>query len=145
MTTWKIKFEINICQTTHTTSFILNLFIIFNILLYFSWFLKKKSPKFQKNTHFCCRFHSKILLNNCHKQDFSTNLWHFFALKKYKNNQKVFCLACGNETHLPPWNPVFGRFGFSLSNSVAMHPNGPKCIRNTSIPSLLVQVSFWSL
>ena len=32
------------------------------------------------------------------------------------------------------------RFGFSLNNSDAMHPNGPKCIRNDWIPSLLVSL-----
>ena len=69
----------------------------------------------------------------------------FCAVEKSENHQKVLCLACGNGRSFFPWNPVFSRFGFSLNNSVAMHPNGPKCIRNDWIPSLLGQDRLWLL
>merc|ERR1719239_1753099 len=42
-------------------------------------------------------------------------------------------------------NLVFDEKTFSLNNTVVMHPNGPKCLRNEQILSLLGQDTLWVL
>merc|ERR1719239_1424442 len=42
-------------------------------------------------------------------------------------------------------NLVFDKMAFSLNSAVVIHPNGPKCLRNEQIPSLLGQDTLWVL
>ena len=132
-------------QNIKTASFFkkMEFFIYF---LYFLWFFELFFFKIPKKI---CEFSTASTAKFCYTivkiGIFPWNYDIFCPMEKSENHQKVLCLACGSGRSFSPWNPVFSRFGFSLDNSVALHPNSPKCIRNDWIPSLLGQDRLWLL
>ena len=114
-------------------------FCIFYNLLNFSFEIPKKLKEFSAvSTAKFCYTIVKIRI-------FPPTCDIFCAVEKSENHQNVLCIPCGNGRSFFSWNLVFSRYGFSINNSVAMHPNRPKCIKNDWIPPLLGQDRLWLL
>ena len=114
--------------------------------MYLLWFFEKNISIFWKNYTFFYSFpQPNFAIWLCFLAIFQRpqTYWGLWKIAKTPKN------CTGWPVEMSNWkitsNLVFVEMGFSLNNTVEMHSNGSKCLRNEQILSLLGQDTLWVL
>ena len=120
--------------------------LIFIFLLFFTNFWRKKSHFLKKLRNYSAAYRAKFYYMIGFFDNFPQGPNIFAFVENCRTFQKLNPVVCINgRIILFPETQFFDKLAFSLNMAVFMHPNGPKCLRNEQIPSLLGQDTLWVL